>query len=72
MENNWENEDLRTLLDAYMRESKLFSAELQGGASWLELQEMRQRIRRLHELINRKYDEIYDSQRVRYKPPHGD
>ena len=37
MENNWENEDLRTLLDAYMRESKLFSAELQEGASWLEL-----------------------------------
>lgn len=72
MENNWENEDLRTLLDAYMRESKLFSAELQEGASWLELQEMRQRIRRLHELINRKYDEIYVSQRVRHRPPHGD
>jgi hypothetical protein len=72
METNWEKEDLRTLLDAYMRESKLFSADLQGGASWLELQEMRLRIRRLHELINKKYDEIYDSQRVRYKPPHGD
>jgi hypothetical protein len=33
---------------------------------------MRQRIRRLHELINRKYDEIYVSQRVRHRPPHGD
>ena len=72
MELEFERCDLRTLLDAYMKESKEFSTALEGGATWQSLQERRNRIRQISALINKKYEELHGERRLRDKPPHGD
>ena len=72
MENELEQCDLRTLLEAYMMESREFSTALQAGASWQTLKDRRDRIRHISSIINKKYDELYSSQRRRHNPPHGD
>jgi hypothetical protein len=72
MEKEFERLDLRTLLDTYMKESKEFSTALKAGASWQSLEKRRDRIRQISTLINKKYDELYGTDRRRDKPPHGD
>ncbi|HEU0110329.1 MAG TPA: hypothetical protein VFQ73_05600 [Flavisolibacter sp.] len=63
--------DLRTLQEFYMRESREFSIALEQGASWKILQQKRQSIREINEMITKKYDEIYRSSRNRFSHPHG-
>jgi hypothetical protein len=72
MEFEFERYDLRTLLGAYMQESKAFSTALENGEPWQSLQEKRARIRQIGALINKKYEELYGERRIRNKPPHGD
>lgn len=71
---DFEQLDLRTLLELYLQETKAFSAALGKGASWDELETKRLRIRALSACINRKYQShAPNNQRSRDdKPPHGD
>ncbi|HEX2609244.1 MAG TPA: hypothetical protein VHK91_17805 [Flavisolibacter sp.] len=72
MNKELERLDFKSLLDLYMSESESFSTALGSGASWMELQDRRSRIREISTLISRKYDQVYNVERQRHRPPHGD
>ena len=74
MMRDFEQLDLRTLLELYLQETKAFSAALGRGANWNELETQRLRIRELSDCINRKTkEESVKGHRQRgSKPPHGD
>lgn len=73
MERDFEQYDLRTLLELYMREAKDFSYALQNNRSWEELRTKRLRIKEISACISKKYQDQYDSSaRRRDMPPHGD
>jgi hypothetical protein len=71
---DFEQLDLRTLLELYLQETKAFSAALGRGADWNELETTRLRIRELSAYINRKSkEEPARGHRQRgSQPPHGD
>ena len=72
MEQDFERYNISNLLELYLEESKEFSVALEKGESWKQLQRLRDRIRRISELINKRYDEEYGgAQRLRHRPPHG-
>jgi hypothetical protein len=73
MERDFEQYDLRTLLELYMQEAKEFSSALENSRSWEELRARRLRIKEISASISKKYQEQYDSSaRRRDMPPHGD
>ena len=72
MEQDFERYNIQNLLELYLEESREFSVALESGESWKQLQRLRDRIRRISELINKRYDEEYGgSHRLRHRPPHG-
>ena len=72
MEQDFERYNIHNLLELYLEESKEFSLALENGESWKNLQRLRDRIRRISNLINKRYDEEYGgAQRIRHRPPHG-
>jgi hypothetical protein len=73
MEQDFERYNIHNLLELYLEESREFSSALESGVSWKQLQMLRDRIRRISELINKKYEQEYGGpQRVRYRPPTGE
>jgi hypothetical protein len=72
MEQDFERYDLNTLLKLYLEESKEFSDALARGVGWRELQMLRDRIRRINQMINKRANEEKGSFRLRNQPPHGD
>jgi hypothetical protein len=72
MEQDFERYDLNTLLKLYLEESRQFSDALAKGVSWRELNMLRDRIRRINLMINKRAKEEEGSFRLRNQPPHGD
>jgi hypothetical protein len=72
MEQDFERYDLNTLMKLYLDESREFSKALASGSGWRQLHMLRDRIRRINELINKRTIEEAGSFRVRNQPPHGD
>ena len=56
MKRGFEEQDIQTLLNLYMKEARDFSAALQGGASWEELKAKRNMIKEISTHLNKKYD----------------
>ena len=72
MEQDFERYNIHNLLELYLKESREFSTALETGATWRQLHRLRDRIRRISELINKKYNEEYGgAHRERNKPPAG-
>ena len=67
-----EQNDLRTLLEIYMNESKEFSKALEFGATWKILQEKRGKVKVIGELISKRYGEMYGKERTQYITPYND
>ncbi len=72
MEQDFERYNIQALQDLYMEESREFSNALEMGVSWKQLQRLRDRIKRISALINKKFEEEYGGSRNRIHPPHGD
>jgi hypothetical protein len=72
MEQDFERYNIHNLIELYLEESKEFSIALENGESWKQLQRLRDRIRRISELINKRYEQEYpNAHRLRHRPPHG-
>jgi len=65
MKRGFEEEDIPSLLNLYMKEARDFSAALQSGASWEELKSKRGLIKEISNQLNKKYEEQYASTRRR-------
>ena len=70
MEQDFERYNIHALQDLYMAESREFSNALEAGVSWRQLQRLRDRIKRISALINKKFEEEYGTVRSRSQPPH--
>lgn len=65
MKRGFEEQDIQSLLNLYMKEARDFSAALQGGASWEELKAKRGLIKEISNQLNKKYEEQYSATRRR-------
>jgi hypothetical protein len=54
MEQDFERYDLNTLLKLYLDESREFSKALVSGSGWQQLNMLRDRIRRINKMINKR------------------